>query len=90
MLGWLSGLFWGFPAGAMVKIKKMPANAGDADLIPGSERSPEVGNGNPLQCSCLENSMDRGARWATGHGVTESDMTEYACTLLNMKQIFTT
>ena len=35
-------------------------------------RSPEEGNGNPLQCSCLENSMDRGAWWATVHGVTKS------------------
>ena len=72
MLGWLSGLFGGFPAGAMVKIKKMPANSGDADLIPGSERSPEVGNGNPFQYSCLENSMDRGAWQAMVHSVTES------------------
>ena len=71
MLGWLSGLFWGFPGGAMVK-KNMPANSGDADLIPGSERSPEVGNGNPFQYSCLENSMDRGAWQAMVHSVTES------------------
>ena len=44
--------------------------------IPGLERFPGEGNGNPLQYSCLENSMDRGAWWATIHGVTkESDMT---------------
>ena len=52
-----------------------PANAGDAgDLswIPGLGRSPGVGNGNPLQYSCLENSMDRGAWWATVHGVMKS------------------
>ena len=55
----------------MVK-KNMPANSGDADLIPGSERSPEVGNGNPFQYSCLENSMDRGAWQAMVHSVTES------------------
>ena len=48
----------GFPGGAVVK--NLPANAGDTDLIPGSERSPGVGNGNPLQYSCLENFMDRG------------------------------
>ena len=54
----------------------MAANAGDTDLIPGSVRSPGVGNGNLLQYSCLENSMGRGARWATVHGVAESDMTE--------------
>ena len=45
--------------------------------IPGSGRSPGGGHGNPLQYSCLENPMDRGAWWATGHGVSESDMTEW-------------
>ena len=52
----------GFPGGSVVK--NPPANAGDigdAGLIPGSERSPGSGNGNPLQYSCLENLMDRGA-----------------------------
>ena len=50
--------------------------AGDIDLIPGSGRSPGGGNGNPLQNSSLENLMDRGASWATVHGVTKvSDMT---------------
>ena len=49
--------------------------AGDAHLIPGSERSPGGGYGNPLHYSCLENSMDRGAWWATIHAITESDMT---------------
>ena len=52
----------GFPGGSVVK--NPPANAGDigdAGLIPGSERSSGRGNGNPLQYSCLENSMDRGA-----------------------------
>ena len=51
-------------------------NAGDLGLIPGLGRSPGEGNGNPLQYSCLENPMDRGAWWAIVHGVTESDMTE--------------
>ena len=53
----------------------MPANvgeAGNAGSIPGLGRSSGVGNGNPLQCSCLENSMDRGIWWATVHGVTQS------------------
>ena len=56
-------------------VKNLPANAGDAkdlDSIPGSGRSPGVRNGNPLQYSRLENSMDSGAWWATDHGVTES------------------
>ena len=51
-----------FPGGSV--IKNPPANAGDTrdmGLIPGSGRSPRVGNGNPLQYSCLENPMDRGA-----------------------------
>ena len=60
----------GFPGGSV--IKDLPANAGDAGdsgSIPGLERSPGVGNGNPLQSSCLENSKDRGAWWATVQGV---------------------
>ena len=63
-------------------VKNLPANAGDirdADLIPGSRRSSEGGNGNPFQYLCLENPMDRGARWDPtwdpwGH--KELDMTE--------------
>ena len=53
-------------------IKNLLANAGDPGLIPGSGRSPGEGNGNPLQYSCLENSMDRGAWQATVHGVAKS------------------
>ena len=65
----------GFPGGSVVK--KAPANAGDMGSIPGLGRSPEEGNGNPLQYSCLRNPIDRGAWWATVHGVRrESDMTE--------------
>ena len=47
-------------------------NAGDLGSIPGSGRSPREGNGNPLQCSCLENPMDGGAWWTTVHGVAKS------------------
>ena len=53
-----------------------PYNAGDPSLIPGSGRSPGGGNGNPLQYSCRDNPMDRGAWWATIHGFAELDMTE--------------
>ena len=57
----------GFPGGLVVK--NLPANAGDAGLIPASGRSPGVGNGNPLHYSCLGNPMDRGAWRAMVHGV---------------------
>ena len=63
----------GLPGGSVVK--NPPANAGDvgdAGLSPGLGRLPRVGNGNPLQYSCLENSTLRGAQWATVHGVTKS------------------
>ena len=56
-------------------VKNPPANAGDpkdVGSIPGSGRSPGVGNGNPLQYSCLENPRDRGAWWATVHRVAKS------------------
>ena len=52
--------------------KESACNAGDLDSIPGSGRSPGEGNGNTLQYFCLENPMDRGAWWATVHGVTKS------------------
>ena len=68
--------FWGmyvvtsFPSGS--DSKESAWNAGDLGSFPGSGRSPGEVNGNTLQYSCLENSMDRGAWWATVHGVTKS------------------
>ena len=59
-----------FPGGSVVK--NPPVNAGDTGLIPGLGKSPGVGNGNPLQYSCLRNPMDRGAWQATVHGVAKS------------------
>ena len=52
--------------------KETPNNAGNQSSIPGLGTSLEEGNGNPLQDSCLENPMDRGAWWATVHGVAKS------------------
>ena len=82
--------YLGFPGGSVVK--NLPANAAEArdtGSIPGLGRSPGGGNGNPLQYSCLENSMDTGAWWAAVHGVTKSwtelstNICMYACTYFN-------
>ena len=62
----------GFPGGP--DSKESACDAGDLGSIPGWGRSPEEGNGNPLQCSCLENSMDRGAWQATVHGLAKSQI----------------
>ena len=59
-----------FPSGS--DGKESTCNAGDPCLIPGLGRSPGEGKGNPLQYSCLGNPMDRGAWWATVHGVVKS------------------
>ena len=59
-----------------VSGKESACNAEDPGLMPGSGRSPGEGNGNPLWYFCLENSMDRGACWATVHRVAELDTTE--------------
>ena len=59
-----------FPGGS--EVKASACNVGDLGSIPGSGRSPVEGNGNSFQYSCLENPMDRGAWWATVHGVTKS------------------
>ena len=60
----------GFPGGS--EGKESACNAGDPGSIPGSGRCPGEGNGNPLQYSCLENPMDRGAWQATVHGVAKN------------------
>ena len=60
----------GFPGGS--DGKEFACNAGDLGLIPGWGRSPGGGHGNPLQYSCLENPMERGAWWATDHRVAKS------------------
>ena len=68
-------IFMSFPGSSDGKAST--CNAGDPGSIPGSGRSSEKGNGNPLQYSCLENSMDREAWQTTVHGVAkELDMTE--------------
>ena len=62
-----------FPVGSNCKESAYEAgDTGDTDSIPGSGRSSGVGNGNPFWCFCLENSVGRGARWATVCGVTKS------------------
>ena len=73
------GIALGNVSQVTLAVKNLPASAGDVrDMgsVPGLGRSPGGGNDNPLQHSCLENSMDRGAWRATVYGVTESDMTE--------------
>ena len=60
----------GIPGGSVVK--NLTASAGDLGLIPGLGRPTGEGSDNPLQYSCLENSMERGAWWSIVHGVTKS------------------
>ena len=69
-------------------VKNLPTNAGDTrDLgsIPGFRRSPGVGNGNPLQYSCLENSKDRGVWWAT---VREAAKIQMQLSMYVLKEYF--
>ena len=66
----MNAAIWGFSGGS--DGKEPACNAGDPGLIPGLGRSSGEGNGNSLQYSCLEKSMDRGDWWATIHGVTKS------------------
>ena len=67
--------FWGFHHSSV--SKESACNAGDLGSIPGSGKSPGEGNGNPLQYSCLENPIDRGAWEATVHGLQEWDTTQW-------------
>ena len=62
--------YMGFPDGS--KGTESACTAGDPCSVPGLGRSPGEGNGNPFQYSCLENSMDRGAWWATVHGIAKN------------------
>ena len=66
----LVGEISGFPGGS--DSKESACNAGDLSSIPGSERSPGGGHGNPRQCSCLENPHEQKSLWTTVHGVTKS------------------
>ena len=81
----------GFPGGSVVK-KKSACNAGDVGLIPGSVRSPELENGNPLQYSCLGNPTVRGAWWASpwGHKRVRYDLAikeQQSCFVIELKKI---
>ena len=67
-------------ASLVTQRKESVRNAGDLASVPVSGRCPGEGNGNPLQYSRLENPMERGAWWATVHGVAESDVTEHTHT----------
>ena len=67
-------MLWDFTAAS--DGKESACNVVDPGSIPGSGRSPGGGHGSPVQYSCLENPMDRGAWWALFHRVTESDMAE--------------
>ena len=71
-------------------VKNLPANSRDLrdmGLIPGLGRSPGGGNGNLLQCSCLENPINREAWWAIVHSVTEMDTTEAAELVRTLTQL---
>ena len=73
---------FGFPGGS--DGRESVFSAGDPGSLPGSGRSPGEGNGNPLQCSCLEKSMGREAWRATVHGVKKSGTTEHVTLLFNV------
>ena len=78
-----------FPGGGS-DSEESACSAGDPGSIPESERFPAEGNGNPLQYSCLENSMDRGAWWAIVHGVTKNQtcLSNQHCSLSTLIILF--
>ena len=81
----------GFPGASDGKASAH--NVGDLRLLPGPGRSPGEGNGNPLHYSCLENSMDGGAWWATVHGVAKSwirlsDFTVFLFTGIEIRSVW--
>ena len=75
----------GSPGGSEVKVSA--CNVGDLGSIPGSEKSPGEGNGNPLQYSCLEKPMDGGAWRATVHGVAKSQTYSDRATPLSLSKL---
>ena len=77
---WLLLFLFAFWLPKWLSVKNPPANTGDGGSIPGLGRSPEGGNGNSLQYSCLNNLMDWVAWQATVHGVAEVDVTEWLST----------
>ena len=77
--------YYSFPGGS--EDKESAFSTGDPGLIPRLGRSPAEGNGNPLQYSHLENSMDRGAWWATVHGVSKSILAMESYSAFKRKEI---
>ena len=76
----------GFPGG--LAVKNLPANTGDTDLMPGERGAPGERNGNPLQYSCLENSMDRGAWGSTVNGVAENPSEQLTLSLFTFVYVY--
>ena len=82
----LTSVFLGFPGGTSSKESACQCRRlRDRGSIPGSGRSPGGGHGNPLQYSCQDNPMDRGAWWTTVHGGAKSDMTEWHIPIRNIQ-----
>ena len=86
-------LFFWFCSNLVALVKNLRAGAGDTKdtgSIPGSRRSPGVGSGHPLQYSCLERSMDRGAQWGSPLGHKELDTTKQLHTHIHVPALLTT